>query len=209
MNGERESGRVWTFMDAQHGGVGARSSSDGLDATGPLIFGGGRGFHTIEAFEMEYPVRFERFEYWRDSGGAGRYRGGLGIRREVRLLEEGQLTGRATDRCRFPPPGVFGGETGAGGGWVVNMGAEDEVVLAPKVTGYALRVGDTVTMLTSGGGGVGPAWQRDPQAVLDDVRDGRVSVDTARERYGVVIDEEAFEVDEAATAALRRSMAGE
>ncbi len=208
MNSERESGRVWTFMDAQYGGVGARSSSDGLDSTGPLIFGGNRGFHTIEAFEMEYPVRFERFEYWRDSGGAGRYRGGLGIRRDVRMLEDGQLTGRATDRCRFPPPGVFGGERGAGGGWVVNMGAEDEAVLAPKVTGYPLRAGDTVTMLTSGGGGVGPAWERYPGDVLDDVRDGRVSIAAARERYGVVIDEEAFEVDETATAALRRSMGG-
>ena len=208
MNGERKPRRVWTFMDAQHGGVGARSSSDGLDATGPLIFGGSRGFHTIEAFEMEYPVRFERFEYWRDSGGAGRYRGGLGIRREVRLLEDGQLTGRATDRCRFPPPGVFGGEAGAGGGWVVNMDAEDEAVLAPKVTGYLLRAGDSVTMLTSGGGGVGPPWEREARDVVDDVRDGRVSVEAARERYGVVIAASTFEIDETATAELRRWMAG-
>ncbi len=72
---DRASGRVWTYIDPQFGGMGARRGSDGVDAVGPLLFAGSGALHCVEAYELEYPVRFERFALWRDSGGPGRWRG--------------------------------------------------------------------------------------------------------------------------------------
>ncbi len=146
-------------------GMGARSGLDGADVVGPLIFAGAGALHCVEAYELEYPVRFERFGLWQDSGGPGRWRGGVGVRRDIRVLTDSVFTGRATDRCRIPPPGAFGGRSGMGGGWVLNAGTDREQVLPEKVTSLPLRAGDVVTMLTSAGGGLGPAFERDPEAV--------------------------------------------
>ena len=190
MNGvDADTGRVWAFLDPQFGGTGARSDRDGNDVVGPLILAASGVIHHAEAYEMEYPVRFERFSLWEDSGGPGRWRGGLGTRREIRILEDGQFTGRATDRSRIPPPGAFGGLPGKGGGWIVNEGTPDEQVLPPKVTSYPLRAGDVLTMTTSGGGGVGPPAERDPELVRLDVAEGRVSPDAARDVYGLAPEE--------------------
>jgi N-methylhydantoinase B len=201
---EPRNGRVWAFMDPQFGGGGARSDRDGVDVVGPLIFASGGAMHCVEAYEMEYPVRFERFEFWKDSAGAGEWRGGFGTRRDIRILQDGVFTGRATDRCRIPPPGARGGESGAGGGWVVNAGTDGERALPPKVTSEPLRAGDVVTMFTSGGGGYGDATGRDPARVLDDVIDGHLTVTAAREQYRVVIDPDRHIVLEDETAALRQ-----
>lgn len=204
MNGiEQRTGRVWTFMDPQFGGVGARATKDGLEATPPLIFGGSGRMHSMEAYEMEYPVRFRRFGLWQDSGGPGKWRGGLGLRREVEVLTDAHLTARVTDRSRLPPPGVSGGQPGKGGGWVVNEGSPTAVRLPPKVTGYPLRAGDVLSMFTAGGGGFGPPWERDPQLVLRDVLDQKVSLEGARRDYGVAIDPATMTVDEAETGRLR------
>ena len=148
-------------------------------------------------------MRFERFELWTDSGGPGQWRGGTGSRRDIRILTDGQFTGRATDRCRRPPPGIYGGSAGAGGGWVLNRGTDDEQPLPAKVTAYPLQAGDMITMLTSAGGGFGNPYERDPDLVAADVRDGRVSIEAARRDYGVVINPDTNEADPAATATLR------
>jgi N-methylhydantoinase B len=195
--------RLWAYLDPQFGGVGARADRDGLDGTAPLIFAGAGTSPSVEAYEIEYPVRFRRFERWRDSGGPGRWRGGLGTRREIEVLTDAEVTARATDRCRIPPPGAFGGRPGRGGGWIVDEGTPGERVLPPKVTGHALRAGQRLTMLTSAGGGCGPAEQRDPQLVLDDVREGRVSLEGARRDYAVAIDPLRLCVLDEETARLR------
>ena len=204
---DRETGKVWTYLDPQFGGAGARSDRDGLDVTAPLIFGGGSVAGTVEAYEIEYPVRFRRFELWRDSGGAGRWRGGLGTRRELEVLDDVRLTARATDRCRIPPPGIRGGRPGAGGGWIVNQDEADERVLPPKITAHELRRGERLTMLTSAGGGCGEPWERDPPRVLEDVREGRVSVEAARRDYGVAIDRRTLALLDEATRRLRAERA--
>jgi N-methylhydantoinase B/oxoprolinase/acetone carboxylase alpha subunit len=196
------TGRTWAVIDPQYGGGGARGDRDGNDVLGSLIFAGS-ALHCVEAYEMEYPVRFERFELWSDSGGAGRWRGGQGCHRQVRYLTAGTFTGRATDRCLIPPAGVAGGLDGIGGGWVLNEGTERERALPPKVTSVPIEAGDVVTMRTSSGGGFGPPWERDPERVLDDVIDGNVTLESARDVYRVVIDDETLSVSEAETAALR------
>jgi N-methylhydantoinase B len=205
---DRRTGEVWAYLDPQFGGSGARSDKDGLDVIGPLIFATGGAMHCVEAYEMEYPVRFERFELWKDSAGPGRRRGGFGTRRDIRILQDGVFTGRATDRTRIPPPGLDGGGSGRGGGWVINHGTSDERVLPAKVTSEPLREGDVVTMFTSAGGGYGPAHDREPARVQADVADGHLSVEAARRDYGVVIDAATLEVQTADTAAERTANGG-
>jgi N-methylhydantoinase B len=204
---EPDTGQVWAFLDPQFGGSGARADKDGMDVIGPLIFATGGAMHCVEAYEMEYPVRFERFELWKDSAGPGRWRGGFGTRRDIRILQDGVFTGRATDRTRLPPPGLEGGEPGRGGGWVVNAGTDAERRLPPKITSEPLHEGDVVTMFTSAGGGSGTPFDREPERVLADVADGHLTVDAARADYGVVIDGDTLTVDEAATAAARAGSA--
>ena len=132
-----------------------------------------------------------------------RWRGGLGTRRRFQILSDGQLTARATDRCRIPPPGIFGGGAGRGGGWVINDGTPDRRELPSKVTSYPLRAHDTVTMLTSAGGGFGDPHQREPLRVAEDVREGRVSLEGARRDYGVALDVGTLTVQAAETERLR------
>jgi N-methylhydantoinase B/oxoprolinase/acetone carboxylase alpha subunit len=87
------------------------------------------------------------------------------------------------------------------------MDQQDEKVLAPKVSGVPLKAGDTLTMLTSGGGGFGPPGQRDPDAVLRDVEDGIVSIESARRDYGVVIDQATLAIDHDETKRIRATLA--
>lgn len=197
------SHEAWSFLDPQFGGAGALADLDGLDVVAPLIFAAGGALHCVEAYELEYPVRFERFSLWRDSGGPGRHRGGLGSRRDIRVLTDAVFNGRATDRCRRPPPGAQGGRDGSGGGWVVNLGTDDERVLPSKITNHPLRAGEVVTMLTSAGGGYGHPFERDPALVAADVAEHRLSVQAAARDYGVVVDPLTGQVDTDATATLR------
>jgi N-methylhydantoinase B len=177
-----------------------------------LILAGFGGAGTPnESLEMEYPVIVERVAMWTDSGGPGRWRGGVGSIRDIRMLEGGMLTARIADRSIFPPRGILGGSAGTGGAWIINRGTPVEVVLPPKVTNYPIRSGDLVTMAGSGGGGVGNPLQREPADVLRDVREGRVSVAAARARYGVAVlatpgDEAVAALDEAETRRLREVM---
>jgi N-methylhydantoinase B len=185
---DAESHEAWSFLDPQFGGAGALRDLDGLDVVAPLIFAAGGAMHCVEAYELEYPIRFERFALWQDSGGAGRQRGGLGSQRDIRVLTDTVFNGRATDRCRRPPPGTEGGRDGAGGGWIVNPDTNQERSLPPKITNHPLRAGELVRMHTSAGGGFGDPLERDPSAVLEDVLEGRVSVEGALRDYGVEVD---------------------
>lgn len=207
---DQRAGRIWTFLMGGSGSIGARSTKDGVDVEGALILGSASGARSsVEAYEMEYPLLFERVQLWQDSGGAGKWRGGLGVRKEVKLLDRAEVTARIADRSRFPPPGVFGGQPGRGGSWVVNMDKPGEATLPSKVTGVALSSGDTFTMLSSGGGGFGVPWERDPKLVLQDIRDHKVSIEAAAREYGIAVDSKTGRLDEAQTRSLRARMNGE
>lgn len=206
MNGiDRSSGRIWSFMDPVIGSWGARSTKDGLDGQPISLFGGGDNRPSMEAFEIEYPVMFKRFQLWTDSGGPGKWRGGLGLHREVTVLEDAEVTVRAADRCRIPPPGIMGGKPGKGGGWVINLGGNEELELPGKKTNQPLRAGDTLSMFISGGGGFGDPRRRDPELVARDVAQGVVSIEAAARDYAVIVDPVSLKVDAAATARLRHA----
>jgi N-methylhydantoinase B len=200
---EPETGRMWAAVDPQFGGGGARGDRDGNDTLGSMIMEGS-ALHCVEAYEIEYPLRFERFEIWKDSGGPGRWRGGQGSRRDVRFLTDAVFTGRATDRCRIPPPGTAGGLPGQGGGWVLNEGVAGERVLPAKITSMPVDAGDVITMRTSSGGGFGSPVEREPWRVLEDVKDGNVTIESARDIYRVSIDPTTLTVRDAETAVLRQ-----
>src|SRR5699024_9666770 len=107
------------------------------------------------SFEIEYPVLIERVRMWQDSGGAGKWRGGLGVMKQVRMLQDGMLTARIADRSIFPPRGIQGGGAGQGGSWVINVGTDSEHTLPGKCTNQRFNAGDRFTAYASGGGGVG------------------------------------------------------
>ncbi len=163
--------------------MGARPTKDGLD-----------GVHThvtnssnlpIEALETEYPLRVERYELVRDSGGVGTFRGGMGIRRVIRAVGHRAELSTHADRQKFPPRGVAGGGDGACGSIVINAGTPHQRRLpSGKNSGIVLEDGDTVTIVTPGGGGYGPASGRAADSVGRDLADDVISEEVARRFYG-------------------------
>ena len=206
MNGsDTGAGRIWSYMDPVIGSMGGRSVKDGLDGQPISLFGGNENRPSIEAYEIEYPVRFDLYRLWPDSGGPGKWRGGLGLHRQVTTLQDAEVTVRAADRCRIPPPGIMGGMPGKGGGWVINLGAATRNDLPSKKTNQPLHAGDTLSMFVSGGGGFGDPWERNPELVARDAMEGFVSIEAAARDYGVIVDPISFKLDAEATARLRRT----
>jgi len=180
------------------GGTGARAGRDGVEA---MCAAFNASNIPVEAQEQNHPIVVERFELIPDSAGPGRFRGGCGIRRDMKFLaEDGKLT-NLSERQRFAPWGLFGGKSGRLARTVVNPGAGERVVHGK--TSEDFDCGDVISFQLSGSGGYGNPLERDPARVLDDVLDGYVSLEQARTGYGVVIDPATMTVDTKATEVLR------
>jgi len=152
----------------------------------------------VEETELNYPVRIDRLALVEDSDGAGRRRGGLGLRKDFRFDLHTTFTILA-DRDRSGPWGVDGGKDGLCAEYVhVRDGVETR--LSSKTT-LDLAPGDVVSIRTCGGGGYGPPRAREPELVLRDVLEGKVSPERAREVYGVAVADGG--IDHAATEVLR------
>ena len=156
----------------------------------------------IELIETENPVLVEEYGFLPDTGGPGRFRGGLGVVKQWRLLADEATAQLRSDRYKTPPWGLWGGEPGAVGRIIVNPEA-DGAYEPPSKGRVEMKRGDVLRTEMPGAGGFGPARERDAHAVANDVRQEKMSAAHAREAYGVVVDPETFEVDEAATRALR------
>jgi N-methylhydantoinase B len=195
---DSRTGELYAFYETLAGGYGGRATSDGPDAV--QCHGQNTENAPIEETEINYPVRILRYELVEDSEGAGRHRGGLGLRRDYFFDHDVSFTILA-DRDRWGPWGLFDGHSGAVATYVLNP--DDEAVkLGSKMT-VELKPEDVVSCRTCGGGGYGPPEARDPQLVLRDVRNGMVSLERARTVYRVAIDPDTWTVDEE-TADLRR-----
>src|SRR5262249_31133406 len=139
----------------------------------------------VEAQEANQPLVVERFEFIRDSAGPGKFRGGCRIPRDLRFLaDEGQLT-NPPQRQRLPPARLFRGKPGALARTVINPGPNEQRVHGKQSREF--DYGDVISFQQSGAGGYGDPFERDSQAVLEDVLDDYVSIEAAREHYGVVI----------------------
>ena len=198
------TGEYYCFLETLAGGYGARSRIDGPDAV--QMHGQNTENAPVEETESNYPVRILRYELVPDSEGPGKHRGGLGLRRDYLFPDHEATFTVLADRDKEGPWGLFGGEAGRKASYVhVSDGVE--TLLGSKVT-VDLGPGDMVSYRTCGGGGFGPRQERDPELVLRDVRDGKVSPRRAREVYGVAIDAERWSVDAAETARLRGAAGG-
>jgi N-methylhydantoinase B len=201
--GRRHDGRPWHSVIIRGGGMGASSRSDGLY---DYIFPANGANTPIEILESDTPLIVESRELLTDSGGPGRMKGGLGRRVVFRVPDDDYAPqppvnlGIQSGRYRYPPQGLFGGHDGLKAQFLVNGKPGNPYGLTQ------LKPGDVVLMDAAGGGGYGEPLEREPESVAADVVDGYVSVDGARERYGVVIDPKTLEVDTAATEKLRASL---
>jgi N-methylhydantoinase B len=179
--GRHEQG--WLTMLYEFGGIGARRGSDGPDATGAFYLGGRSTIPQAEPIEAQHPLRVVRSALRVDSGGAGTWRGGLGVELAIEVLEDVTVSVRA-DRVLLPPPGRDGGLPGAAGYARIDRrdGTSDQ--LAPRQSAVRLGAGDVLVVATSGGGGLGDPRRRQPELVASDVAEGRVSPQAAADIYG-------------------------
>jgi N-methylhydantoinase B len=195
----------YCFLETMGGGYGARAASDGPDAV--QTHGQNTENAPIEETEVNYPVRITRYELVEDSEGAGKFRGGLGLRRDYFFDHEPTFTILA-DRDREGPWGLFGGLAGHVAEYILNPDGSNDfnrsnMRLGSKST-LELHPGDVVSYRTCGGGGFGLPFERDPLLVLRDVREGKVSAARAKEIYSVVIDTVNWVVDMRETERLRK-----
>ncbi|HYX91090.1 MAG TPA: hydantoinase B/oxoprolinase family protein, partial [Myxococcaceae bacterium] len=199
------TGNGYVQYEITGGGAGARAAADG--DSGTTVNQSNARIAPIEIIESEFPTRVLRFELIRDSGGPGRFRGGLGIRREYLNLADARFSIRST-RHVIPAAGMAGGSPGRTGDIRINPGTEAERRLPSRYSDHPLRTGDVVRLETPGGGGFGDPLDRDPQAVLLDVREGYVSPQAADIAYGVVLRQErhGWILDAAATQTLRAAL---
>ena len=196
-----KKGRFWVYPETLGGGFGARYNKDGLDGVHVHITNSSN--LPIECMEAEYPIMVDRYEIRNDSGGAGEFRGGLGARRDYRILQDTVFSSHG-DRQKVAPWGMAGGSAGAPGRFVIDPGTPDERVLeSGKTSEIQLREGDIMSARTPGSGGYGDPMRRRAESVLDDVLNEKVSIENARELYGVAIDLKQRSVDLQETAKLR------
>jgi N-methylhydantoinase B len=198
------TGSRYVIYEYPEGGWGANSDRDGLSAIWSIV--GNTWNVPVEVVEQRFPVRVERYELRQDSGGPGEHRGGLGIRRDHRVLGHGADVSIFGNRVRVAPWGLDGGLDGAPAEYTLRADTAEPVPAAPqfgsKAAGVRLADGELVTQATAGGGGWGDPRRRDPELVARDVRLGYVSVEAARRDYGVAVGDDG-QLDEAATRQLR------
>jgi N-methylhydantoinase B len=196
------TGARFVTQSIEGGGWGARAGADGQSGAVSVCQGDVRNA-PIEKMELRWPVWVKRRELRRDSGGPGTFRGGLGIETQVEGLVPGRWTLADMGRRAFPPWGLDGGRPGRASDTRLRLPHEAEFrhveLIRAEVPAHAEAI-----VATAGGGGWGDPYDRDPARVLEDVRDGIVSIDGARRDYGVVIEPDAMQIDREATEEVRR-----
>jgi N-methylhydantoinase B len=173
------TGRAFVMYDVGLAGYGGRDGQDGVEALSPVM---NCSNIPVEVHETNNPVLVRRFELLADTGGAGRWRGGCGLRKDVELLNSTATLSLLGDRHRFAPYGLAGGEAGAKAESILNPDRNAEALGSKEVREIAK--GDVVSLRLSGAGGYGPAAERDPAAIAEDIADGYVSREFAAAKYG-------------------------
>ena len=198
-----QGGKPFVFSECVMGTWGATSAHDGQEGVPHMA--SNQSNVPIEMIEADYPIRIEEYGFAPDTGGAGRFRGGLGVLRQYRCLADEVYFGVRSDKRLHPPHGLDGGGTGAPASNLISA-ADGRVIDVPPMPSepITLQTGDVFRHVMAGGGGFGDPLARDPAQVLEDVLDEKVTVDHARRAYGVVL--QGSSVDTRATEELRRSM---
>jgi len=205
--GHRANNQRWVMFSFFGGGHGAHGHGDGLNhGNAPISTA---TIPPLEILEAAYPVMFTQWALRQDSGGPGKYRGGLGAVYEIELLEKQADVFLFGERGKFPPSGVVGGRPGAANRFSFEQDdGEHSPPMISKMIGIHISRGQKLRLETPGGGGYGDPFSRDPESVAEDVRLGFVSREKAQNDYGVVIGE-GGEADIPATKRLREQEAAE
>ena len=203
LSGKKDDGSSYIIVDMICGAWGGRPGSDGIEA----ITNASQNLSNtpVETLEAQHPVRVEAYELEPDSCGAGRYRGGLGIRRSYRVLADDVLLQLRADRMKFQPYGLQGGLPAKSASNRLQHDGET-TELASKV-GMRIARGSVVTHTQPGGGGFGDPLLRPAQEIERDVWDHKLSADFVRQHYRAVVDPASGRLDAARTQALRAGTA--
>ena len=203
IGGYDETRKPFVYVDFTCGAWGGSPWADGLDGNSHMM--ANMASQSIEVTEAEMPLMVTAYEFVTNKAGAGKHRGGVPFRRDYRFLEhEGMLQVRS-DRRDHRPFGLYGGSPGQPSENYLNPDAGGEL-LRSKLT-MTIRKGDVFRHVLAGGGGWGDPLERNPQAVLRDVRNEFLSAPRAKLDYGVIVDTKTWRVDETATKMLRAEMA--
>jgi N-methylhydantoinase B len=203
IGGYDEARKPFVYVDFTCGAWGGSPWADGLDGNSHMM--ANMASQSIEVTEAEMPMAVIAYEFVTDKAGAGKLRGGVPFRRDYRFLEhEGMLQVRS-DRRDHRPFGLYGGSPGQPSENYLNPDTDGR--LLPSKLTMTIRKGDVFRHVLAGGGGWGDPLERDPQAVLRDVRNEYLSAARAKTDYGVIVDTAAWRVDEAATRKLRAEIA--
>jgi N-methylhydantoinase B len=192
--------RLFNYIETYGGGQGALHCQDGMDGVHSHMTNTRNA--PVEVIEATYPLRVDKYGLVPDSEGPGRYRGGMGMLREITLLDDEAILTISSDRNLLPPWGVFGGKSASPAACRLTDAGGAQLQLKPKDTRRVCR-GATVLTRTSGGGGWGEPFEREPERVQWDVIEGLVSVERARSEYGVALTGPGLEVDWSETRRLR------
>jgi N-methylhydantoinase B len=194
--------RRYSYIETYGGGQGGLVDRDGM--SGVQMHMTNTRNAPIEVFEASHPMFVERYGLIPDSAGAGKFRGGFGKRRDIRILSSDNTATMSTDRTRIPPWGLYGGKPGACSRFLLRDPRGKMMQLPSKGTRRVDR-GAVISCITAGGGGYGDPLERDPERVRFDVREGLVSSLNARNFYGVVLKRN-LSVDLPRTVELRKRM---
>ncbi len=196
-----EEGEYWVYLEVDEGSYGGRHDRDGLDCVDALI--ANTRNNPIEELEWRFPMRTERYELRDEPCAAGKWRGGIGVVRVNRFLEDTMVTCEGERHESDPPWGIFGGHDGLNASLVRNPGRLDEEHWPSKVTASRLKAGDCLQITVPSSGGYGNPLERDPELVRSDVLDGFTTAELAERDYGVVLDGDSLTLDRNATTRLR------
>jgi len=186
------SGDPYAFYETQGGGFGGRAGKDGLD--GVHVHMSNTMNTPAEVLETAYPLQVARYELREDSGGAGEFRGGLGIRRDITVRDHTATFSLLADRHTHHPYGLLGGTAGSSGS-AVSISPNGDTKRLPQKSTHKLDPGTTVSIRTPGSGGYGDPSARSKAAIEQDLRSEKVSIEQARESYGDTIVDEIINSD--------------
>jgi len=173
--------RPYLYLETLGGGMGARAGKDGKDGVQVGITNTSN--LPVESIEQEYPLRVEEYSLVEDSGGAGRYRGGMGMRRVVTPVDHECVFNGAGERFRYQPWGLFGGQAGGSGRFLLRD-ADGERRLDDKPGEIGIGAGDRVVIETPGAGGYGEPGERHADAIERDRQSGKFSRQFLNDYYG-------------------------
>ena len=202
--GGRHDGAPFVYVESIMGTWGGRPTHDGTE--GVPHPAGNQPNQPVEVVEARNPLQVTQYCLLPDTGGAGKYRGGLSLVREFRILADEAVLTIRTDRRSHLPYGLWGGQSGTPAWNIMNPGPGQRILPTLPMEAVQLKPGDVLRIVLAGGGGWGDPTERDPSLALHDILEEKITIGYAERHYGIVVDPQTLTVDLEATALRRAAM---